>query len=47
VCSNCGHIITPREELFEARIGNQHLILCHHCCGKADWQYIAEMGGQL
>ena len=47
VCSNCGHIITPREELFEARIGNQHLILCHHCCGKADWQYISEMERQL
>ena len=30
-----------------ANFRNQHLILCEDCCGEADWQYIAEMGGAL
>lgn len=47
VCDNCGHIIAPDEQLFEARIRGKSLILCHHCCGVADWQYLVEMGGQL
>ena len=47
VCDNCGHIIAPDEQLFEARIRGKSLILCHHCCGVADWQMIAEIGGVL
>ena len=47
VCDNCGHIITPDEQLFEARIRGKSLILCHHCCGVADWQMIAEIGEVL
>ena len=47
VCDNCGHIIAPDEQLFEARIRGKSLILCHHCCGEADWQMIAEIGGVL
>ena len=47
VCSNCGHIIAPDEQLFEARIRGKSLILCHHCCGVADWQMIAEIGEVL
>ena len=47
VCENCGHIIAPAEQLFEARIRGKSLLLCHHCCGEADWQMIAEIGGVL
>ena len=47
VCDNCGHIIAPDEQLFEARIRGKSLILCHHCCGVADWQMIAEIGEVL
>ena len=47
VCSNCGKRIPPCESVFEARFRNQHLILCEDCCGESDWQYLAEMGGQL
>lgn len=47
VCDNCGHIIAPDEQLFEARIRGKSLTLCHHCCGEADWQMVAEIGGTL
>ena len=47
VCDNCRHIIAPDEQLFEARIRGKSLILCHHCCGVADWQMIAEIGEVL
>ena len=47
VCDNCGHIIAPDEQLFEARIRGKSLILGHHCCGVADWQMVAEIGGVL
>lgn len=47
VCDNCGRIIAPDEQLFEARIRGKSLILCHHCCGVADWQMIAEIGEVL
>ena len=47
VCDNCGHIIAPDEQLFEARIRGKSLILCHHCCGVADWQMVAEIGEVL
>ena len=47
VCDNCGHIIAPDEQLFVARIRGKSLILCHHCCGVADWQMIAEIGEVL
>ena len=43
-CDNCGKHIPRDEELFEARIGNQTLILCSDCCGTADWQFITELG---
>lgn len=47
VCSNCGKRIPPDEQVFEARFRNQHLILCEDCCGEADWQSLAEIGGVL
>ena len=47
VCSNCGKRIPPDEQVFKARFRAQNLILCEDCCGEADWQSLAEIGGVL
>ena len=47
VCDNCGKRIPPDEQVFKARFRSQNLILCEDCCGEADWQSLAEIGGVL